>query len=132
AVGSGLNGPVRTKKLQDQGQTVLLLAVNGRVAGLLGVADPIRASTAEALRDLRADGMMIVMLTGDNRLTAQAVARQLGIDQVEAEVRPPEKSAAIKRLQDEGRIVAMAGDGVNDAPALAQADVGIALSTGAD
>jgi Cu+-exporting ATPase len=128
----GLNKPSRISELQDQGQTVLLLAVDGRFAGLLGVADPIRPTTAEALRALRADGMKIVMLTGDSRATGQAVARQLGIDQVEAEIRPPEKNAAIKRLQEKGCIVAMAGDGVNDAPALAQADVGIALSTGAD
>jgi Cu+-exporting ATPase len=131
-VGSGLNNPSRVSELQSQGQTVLLLAVDGRSAGLLGVADPIRASTPEALRDLRADGLRIVMLTGDSRATAQTVAHQLGIEEVIAEVRPPEKNQVIKQLQEQGRVVAMAGDGVNDAPALAQADVGIALATGSD
>jgi Cu+-exporting ATPase len=132
AVRSGFSNETRVSQLQSQGQTVLLLSVDGRLTGLLGVVDPIRPTTPEALRDLRADGMRIVMLTGDSRATAQAVARQLGIEEVEAEVRPAEKNEAIKRLQEKGRVVAMAGDGVNDAPALAQADVGIALGTGAD
>ena len=110
----------------------MLAAVDGRFAGELGVADPIRSSTPEALRRLREDGLRIVMLTGDSRGTAQAVARQLGIEEVIAEVRPAEKQEVIRRLQAEGRVVAMAGDGVNDAPALAQADVGIALATGTD
>jgi Cu+-exporting ATPase len=122
----------RVRDLQEQGQTVMLVALDGHLAGILGVADPIRPTTLEALGGLREDGMHIVMLTGDSRATAQAVARQLGIEEVIAEVRPPEKYEAIKRLQAEGRAVAMAGDGVNDAPALAQADVGIALGTGAD
>ncbi|HEV2948016.1 MAG TPA: heavy metal translocating P-type ATPase [Gemmataceae bacterium] len=131
AAGSGLHSQ-RISELQNQGQTVVFLAVGGRVAGILGVADPIRSSTMEAMNQLRADGLKIVMLTGDSRATAQAVARQLGIDEVIAEVRPAEKQETIKRLQAEGRVVAMAGDGVNDAPALAQADIGIALGTGSD
>ena len=110
----------------------MLLAVDARAAGLLGVADPIKASTAEALKMLREDGVNIVVLTGDNRITAAAVAKKLGIDQVEAEVMPDQKATVVKRLQSEGRIVAMAGDGINDAPALAQAQVGIAMGTGTD
>jgi Cu+-exporting ATPase len=129
--GSDLNSQ-RVSELQNQGQTVVFLAVDGWVTGILGVADPIRSSTLEAMDQLRADGLKIVMLTGDSRATAQAVARQLGIDEIIAEVRPPEKQETIKRLQAEGRVVAMAGDGVNDAPALAQAHIGIALGTGAD
>jgi Cu+-exporting ATPase len=122
----------RIETLRREGQTVMLAAIDGAVTGLLGVADPIRATTADALRQLHADGLRIVMLTGDSRTTAEAVARQLGIDQVIAEVLPDEKGAAIQRLQQEGRIVAMAGDGINDAPALARAHVGIALGTGTD
>ena len=110
----------------------MLLALDGRVAGMLGVADPIRPSTSDAIGMLRADGLKIVMLTGDNRITAEAVARQLGIEEVIADVLPAEKSETIRRLQAQGRIVAMAGDGVNDAPALAQANIGIALGTGTD
>jgi Cu+-exporting ATPase len=110
----------------------VLLAVEGRLAGLIGVADPIRASTPEAIRLLHADGLRIIMLTGDSRDTAEAVARQLGIDEVIAEVLPAEKHQAIKRLQESGRVVAMAGDGINDAPALAQAQIGIAMGTGTD
>jgi P-type Cu+ transporter len=106
--------------------------VNGKAVGLLGVADLIKPSTLEAIRMLHADGMRIVMLTGDSRTTAEAVARQLGIDEVEAEVLPERKVEVVKRLQAEGRIVAMAGDGINDAPALAQAHVGIAMGTGTD
>jgi Cu+-exporting ATPase len=132
AVGSGSNSLARISQLQKNGQTVMLVAVNGRMAGILGVADPIRPTTAEAINMLRADGLKIVMLTGDSRATALAVARQLAIDEVIAEVRPAEKSEAIKKLQAQGRVVAMAGDGVNDAPALAQADIGIALGTGTD
>jgi Cu+-exporting ATPase len=120
------------EKLQAQGQTVMAVAVDGRVAGLLGVADPIRATTAEAIQQLHEDGLQIIMVTGDNRATAEAVARQLGIDQVMAEVLPQEKHAVVRKLQSEGLIVAMAGDGVNDAPALAQADIGIAMGTGSD
>jgi P-type Cu+ transporter len=122
----------RVEALRAQGQTVLLLAVDGRPAGLLGVADPIRASTPEAIRALHAEGLRIVMLTGDSRATAEAVARQLGIDEVHAEVLPQEKYAVVRRLREEGRVVAMAGDGVNDAPALAEAQVGIAMGSGTD
>ncbi len=109
----------------------MFLAVNGRPAGLLGVADPIKGSTREAIRGLHRDGMRIVMLTGDNRATAEAVARELGIDELKAEVLPDQKGAIVKQLQAQGHIVAMAGDGINDAPALAQAQVGIAMGTGA-
>ena len=122
----------RAEALRREGQTVMLAAVDGRLAGLLGVADPIRASTPEAIRLLHADGLRIIMLTGDSRTTAEAVARELGIDEVIAEVLPQQKSEVVKRLQAEGRVVAMAGDGINDAPALAQADVGIAMGTGTD
>jgi P-type Cu+ transporter len=126
-----LAAPRADAERQD-GHTVMFVAVDGRSAGLLGVADPIKASTAEALKLLRDDGVQIVVLTGDNRLTAQAVARKLGVAEVEAEVLPGQKAAAVKRLQSQGRIVAMAGDGINDAPALAQAQVGIAMGTGTD
>jgi Cu+-exporting ATPase len=122
----------RLDELRSQGQTVMVLAVDGQVAGLLGVADPIRTTTPEAIRQLHEDGLRIIMLTGDSRATAESVARRLGIDEVIAEVLPQEKGEVVKRLQNEGRIVVMAGDGVNDAPALAQADVGIALGTGTD
>jgi Cu+-exporting ATPase len=117
---------------RNDGHTVMLVAIDGRPAGLIGVADPIKASTAEALTMLQDDGVKIVVLTGDNRITAAAVAKKLGIDQVEAEVMPDQKASVVKRLQSEGRIVAMAGDGINDAPALAQAQVGIAMGTGTD
>jgi Cu+-exporting ATPase len=120
------------RKLQAEGQTVMFVVIDNRAAGLLGVADPIKESTPEAIRDLHAEGMMIVMLTGDNRTTAEAVARKLDIDRVEAEVLPDQKANIVKELQAEGRIVAMAGDGINDAPALAQAHVGIAMGTGTD
>lgn len=122
----------RMEALRADGQTVMLVAVDGQAAGLLAVADPVRATTPEAIRQLHADGLRIIMLTGDSRTTAQAVARKLGIDEVIAEVLPDQKIAAIKHLQEQGRIVAMAGDGINDAPALAQANVGIALGTGTD
>jgi len=127
-------GPLaaRAEDLRRQGQTVVFLAADGRTLGLLGVADPVKASTPEAIRMLRADGIDLVLLTGDTRTTAEAVARQLGIVHVEAEVRPDAKHAAVRRLRDEGRVVAMAGDGVNDAPALAAAHVGIAMGTGTD
>jgi Cu+-exporting ATPase len=108
------------------------VAIDGRPAGLIGVADPIKKSTPAALAELRADGVRVVMLTGDSRATAEAVARQLGIDEVEAEVMPQDKANVVKRLQAAGRVVAMAGDGINDAPALAQATVGIAMGTGTD
>ena len=117
---------------RKDGHTVMFVAVDGQPAGLIGVADPIKASTAEALRMLQDDGVKIVVLSGDNRITAEAVAKTLGIDQVEAEVLPDQKASVVKRLQSQGRIVAMAGDGINDAPALAQAQVGIAMGTGTD
>jgi P-type Cu+ transporter len=117
---------------RQSGATVLLVAVGSRLAGLLGVADPVRPTTPEALRQLRAEGLRILMLTGDNPVTANAVARSLGIEDVIAGVLPDAKSDVIRRLQHEGRVVAMAGDGINDAPALAQADIGIALGGGAD
>jgi P-type Cu+ transporter len=122
----------RLDELRSQGQTVMLLAVDGKLVGLFGVADPIRATTPEAIRLLHADGLRIIMLTGDSKPTAEAVARKLGIDEVLAEVLPQQKSEGIKQLQRQGRLVIMAGDGVNDAPALAQAQVGIALGTGTD
>src|SRR5438132_38081 len=118
--------------LRGSGQTVMFVAVDGRIAGLVGVADPIKLSTPETLEALRNAGLRIVMVTGDSRRTAEAVARKLGIEHVEAEVLPEDKSRVVKALQSEGRRVAMAGDGVNDAPALAQADVGIAMGTGTD
>jgi Cu+-exporting ATPase len=118
--------------LEREGQTVMLAAIDDRFAGMLAIADPIRESTPEAIRQLQADGMRIIMLTGDSRATAEAVSRQVGIDEVVAEVLPTDKIDAVKRLQKEGRIVAMAGDGINDAPALAQANVGVAMGTGTD
>jgi Cu+-exporting ATPase len=122
----------QAEELRDDGQTVMFVAVDGRAAGLVGVADPIKATTPEALGHLRSAGLRIVMLTGDSRRTAEAVARRLGIEHVEAEVLPEAKSGVVELLQREGRRVAMAGDGVNDAPALARADVGIAMGTGTD
>ncbi len=118
--------------MRKDGQTVMFAAIDGRAAGLIGVADPIKASAAEAIRRLHEENTRIVMLTGDHRLTAEAVARKLGIDEVEAEVLPEQKAAVVKKLQEAGHTVAMAGDGVNDAPALAQAQVGIAMGTGTD
>ncbi len=117
---------------QAKGETVMLVAIDGKAAGLIGVADPIKDSTWEAIRDLHAEGIKILMLTGDNRMAAEAVARKLGIDQIQAEVLPEEKTEVVKRLQAKGHIVAMAGDGINDAPALAQAQVGIAMGSGTD
>jgi Cu+-exporting ATPase len=118
--------------LRADGQTVMFAVADGKVAGLVGVADPIKQTTPEALRQLHADGIRIVMLTGDSRATAEAVAKKLQIDEVVAEVLPQDKAAVVKRLQGQGRFVAMAGDGINDAPALAQAQVGIAMGTGTD
>jgi Cu+-exporting ATPase len=127
-------GPLaaRAEQLRTDGQTVMFVAVDAQPAGLLAVADPIKSTTVEAIRQLHDEGLKIVMLTGDNRTTAQAVARRLGIDDVVADVLPDQKADAVKRLQAEGRFVAMAGDGINDAPALAQAQVGIAMGTGTD
>ena len=122
----------RAEAMRDEGQTVMFVAADGRPAGLLGVTDPIKQSTPEALRLLREEGLRIVMLTGDSRTTAEAVAARLGIEHVEAEVLPEQKVEVVKRLKAEGRIVAMAGDGINDAPALAEAQVGIAMGTGTD
>jgi Cu+-exporting ATPase len=118
--------------MRAQGETVMFVAVDGSVAGLVGVADPIKASTPEAVRLLAADGVRIVMLTGDSKQTAASVARELGIAEYVAEVLPQEKHRVVQQLQDEGRVVAMAGDGINDAPALAQSDVGIAMGHGTD
>ena len=122
----------RAEELRAEGQTVMFVAVDGNIAGLIGVADPVKETTPEAIRQLHEAGLHIVMLTGDNRTTAEAVAKRLGIDELVAEVLPDQKAAEIKRLQAAGRKVAMAGDGVNDAPALAQAEVGIAMGTGTD
>jgi Cu+-exporting ATPase len=122
----------RAEELRADGQTAMLVAIGGRPAGLLGVADLIKESTPEAIRLLREEGIHLVMLTGDSRTTAEVVGRKLGIDRVEAEVLPARKNEIVKRLQAEGHVVAMAGDGVNDAPALAAADVGIAMGTGTD
>ena len=120
------------ERLRSDGATAVFLAVDGKTAGVIAVADPIKQTTPEALRALAEDGIRVVMLTGDNRTTAQAAARRLGIAEVEAEVLPGQKSAVVEKLRREGRVVAMAGDGVNDAPALAAAEVGIAMGTGSD
>lgn len=119
-------------KLRHDGATVIFAAIDGELAGILAIADPIKETTAKAIRALQSDGIRVLMLTGDNRTSAQAVARKLGIDEVEAEILPEDKGKVIARLQKEGRVVVMAGDGVNDAPALASADVGIAMGTGTD
>jgi Cu+-exporting ATPase len=122
----------RIEARQREGQTVMLAAVDGRLAGMVCVADPVRESTPEAIGQLHADGLRIIMVTGDGRRTAEAVGQRLGIDEVIAEVLPQDKSSIIKRLQAEGHVVAMAGDGINDAPALAEARIGIAMGTGTD
>jgi Cu+-exporting ATPase len=119
-------------ELRQAGQTVMFVGVDGELAGFISVADPVKASTPEALQALHAAGITVVMLTGDNKTTAHAVAKSLGIDRVEAEILPEQKAEIVKQLQAEGFIVAMAGDGINDAPALAQAHVGIAMGTGTD
>ncbi|MGH9905789.1 MAG: HAD-IC family P-type ATPase, partial [Pyrinomonadaceae bacterium] len=122
----------QAEKFRADGQTVMFVTVDGKAAGLLGVADPIKGTTPEAIKELHEQGIAIVMLTGDSRTTAQAVASKLNIDEVVAEVLPNQKAEIVKRLQSEGHKVAMAGDGINDAPALAQALVGIAMGTGTD
>ena len=122
----------RAEELRANGQTVMFVAVDGKSAGLIGVADPIKGTTTQAIQELQQAGVKVVMLTGDNRTTADAVAKRVGIDSIEADVLPEEKATVVKRLQGEGQRVAMAGDGINDAPALAQADVGIAMGTGTD
>ena len=127
---SSMEGAAET--LRGEGATVVNMSVDGRLAGIFAIADPVKATTPDALRALAAEGIKVIMLTGDNRTTADAVARRLGISEVEAEVLPDQKSAVVTKLQKAGRIVAMAGDGVNDAPALAAADVGIAMGTGTD
>jgi Cu+-exporting ATPase len=127
-------GPLaaRAEALRADGQTVMFLVMGDAVAGILGVADPIKPSTPEAIRLLQGEGLRVIMLTGDNRVTAQAVARTLALDDVVAEVLPEQKVEVVRRLQADGRVVAMAGDGVNDAPALAQAEVGVAMGSGTD
>ncbi|MBU2532418.1 MAG: heavy metal translocating P-type ATPase, partial [Alphaproteobacteria bacterium] len=119
-------------KRRDDGETVMFVVIDGQVAGLVSVADPVKETTAAAIEALHAEGLRIVMATGDNERTARAVASRLGIDEIRADVSPEDKARIVKELQQAGRIIAMAGDGVNDAPALAQADVGIAMGTGAD
>lgn len=130
--GSGERLEERADQLRRQGATVMYATVNGELAGILAVADPLKASTPSALEQLRADDVRVVMVTGDNRATAEAVAARLGIEDIEAQVRPEQKSDIVRRLQGAGHVVAMAGDGVNDAPALAAADVGVAMGTGTD
>jgi Cu+-exporting ATPase len=119
-------------KLQEEGKTVMFVAIDGKPAGILAVSDPIKSTTPEAIGELHALGLQVVMLTGDNRRTADAVAKKLGLDAVEAEIEPAGKVAHIKKLRAEGKHVAMAGDGINDAPALSEAEVGIAMGTGTD
>jgi len=120
------------ERLRRDGASAMFLSVDGRAAGLIAVADPIKDSTQEAIAALRAAGLRIIMATGDGKTTAEAVGRKLGINEVHGEVRPQDKSSLVARLKSEGRRVAMAGDGINDAPALAAADVGIAMGTGTD
>jgi Cu+-exporting ATPase len=122
----------RAEELRADGVTAIFVAIDRRVAGIIGIADPVKATTPETLRALREAGVRVVMLTGDNKVTAAAVARKLGIEEVEADVLPDKKSQVVRDLRSRGRVVAMAGDGVNDAPALAAADVGIAMGTGTD
>jgi Cu+-exporting ATPase len=122
----------QAESMRGEGASVMFLAVDGKLAGLLAVSDPIKKSTPEALETLKATGLRIVMATGDGLTTAKAVGARLGIDEVHGEVKPADKLALVEKLQKEGRVVAMAGDGINDAPALAKADVGVAMGTGTD
>jgi Cu+-exporting ATPase len=122
----------KAEEMRREGQTAMFIVVDNQLAGILGVADPIKESSKEAIQILQKQGIHVVMLTGDSRTTAEAVAKKLGIDKVEAETLPHQKIEVVKRFQAEGKIVAMAGDGINDAPALAQANVGIAMGTGTD
>jgi Cu+-exporting ATPase len=122
----------RADRMRSEGATAIFLAIDGKAAGAIGIADPVKETTPAALKALGEAGIHVIMLTGDNRVTAEAIARRLGIAEVEADVLPDQKSAIVKRLRDQGKIVAMAGDGVNDAPALAAADVGIAMGSGTD
>lgn len=132
-LGINLGGLVgRAEEMRVDGQTVMFVAIDGEPAGLVGVADPIKETTPQAIQRLHDEGVRITMLTGDSRTTAEAVSKKLNIDEVVAEVLPDQKAEVIKRLQSEGHVVAMAGDGINDAPALAQAEVGIAMGTGTD
>ncbi|MBX9723679.1 MAG: HAD-IC family P-type ATPase, partial [Candidatus Obscuribacterales bacterium] len=124
--------PDKAEFLRSEGQTVMFVAINGKAAGFVSVADPIKQSARQAIKYLQDEKVHLIMLTGDNRKTAMAVAKQLGIDDVRAEVLPAKKDETVKALQKEGKIVGMAGDGINDAPALAQADIGIAMGTGSD
>jgi len=127
-------GPLarQAQAMRSEGQTVMFVGISGKIAGLLAVADPIKKTTPEAIRELHAEGLRIVMLTGDNKATAEAVAKKLNLDEVAAEVLPDQKAEAVKKFQQGGDMVAMAGDGINDSPALAQAEVGIAMGTGTD
>jgi Cu+-exporting ATPase len=127
---SALTAPA--EELRSQGASVMHLAVDGKLAGLLAVSDPVKATTPEALKSLRDAGLRVIMATGDGLTTARSVGQRLGIDEVHGEVKPADKLKLVERLQSEGRVVAMAGDGINDAPALARADVGIAMGTGTD
>jgi Cu+-exporting ATPase len=129
---SGVPRPLARRRNARQGATVIWAAVDGRLAGIIGVADKLKDSTPEAVGALHREGLKLVMLTGDNRVTAEAVAARLGIDEVVAEMRPEQKLETVRRYQGQGHIVAMAGDGINDSPALAAADVGIAMGTGTD
>ncbi|MBU2234258.1 MAG: HAD-IC family P-type ATPase, partial [Proteobacteria bacterium] len=122
----------QAQAMRSEGKTVMFVGIAGKIGGLLAVADPIKETTPEAIKQLHAEGIRIVMLTGDNKVTAEAVARKLALDEVVAEVLPDQKAEAVKKFQQGGHIVAMAGDGINDAPALAQAEVGIAMGTGTD
>ena len=126
------NVEAKATELQEEGQTAMFVAINGKAAGIITVSDPIKPSTLEAIAQLHKLGLKIIMLTGDNERTAKAVAKNLGLDQVEAGVAPQDKNERIKQLRQQGQIVAMAGDGINDAPALAAAHVGIAMGTGTD